>query len=402
MRLVALCIVGVLAVAFLLGFFMPLVALLPCVAMVVAVTALALSGPLRTRLALSSGVPAWIPVTAAAAMAVLLLVSSVSGFVRSARQARAEEAEAALVRDAEAASAMALEAARKLVGEGRAAMASGKWEEARQLLLRAQAKASAAGASALLDELERSGSAKAVRACLESLDDAELQAIGAGAGVLSCIPSSMESTRARALAIAAPMVASVLETRAKDRARLAAEQAEREARAAAEAARAAADAARTKQETDARAAAEQAKIDAEFARLNKKCDEQLVIGSVAWQVDGGAWTTDLSPNEFLNKKPDAEYLFIRLSVVNLGKSPCQLPAIRLTDEAGRIYEPTPSAALVEGALLPFERLNPSVQKRGWVVFDVPRFRLYRMVLTGPGWLDETGYVTINKWVRGMK
>lgn len=71
-----------------------------------------------------------------------------------------------------------------------------------------------------------------------------------------------------------------------------------------------------------------------------------------------------------------------------------VPPFTLVDENGAEYEASSNGWVVEGSIGLLQSLNPSVSKRGFVVFDVPKNRKYRLKLSGGFWSLEDAYVQL--------
>ncbi len=122
--------------------------------------------------------------------------------------------------------------------------------------------------------------------------------------------------------------------------------------------------------------------------------QTINVGYTSYLVTKSWWSDKLSENEFLNQKPDAQYLFVELVVRNDDKKARVVPPFNLVDENGAEYEASSKSWAVEGSLGIIESLNPSVSKQGFVVFDVPRSRSYRLKLSGGFWSGEHVFVKI--------
>jgi hypothetical protein len=108
----------------------------------------------------------------------------------------------------------------------------------------------------------------------------------------------------------------------------------------------------------------------------RKERETVSVGYMSFTVWRSWWSNQLSNNEFLDKHPNAMFLFVKLTVQNNDYKPHGIPAFTLMDENLAEYETTPYDWAVDGSFGIFERLNPSVGKQGFIVFDVPKDRKY--------------------------
>jgi len=103
----------------------------------------------------------------------------------------------------------------------------------------------------------------------------------------------------------------------------------------------------------------------------------------------------LSINQFLNERPAAIYLFVDLTVRNDDKKARSVPSFKLVDENGAEYETTSKVWAVEQSFGVLDSLNPGVERRGVIVFDVPQHRNYKLKVSGGYWSHENALVEIS-------
>lgn len=137
-----------------------------------------------------------------------------------------------------------------------------------------------------------------------------------------------------------------------------------------------------------------AKATAEKQKQEYKMGETINIGYTSYAVWKAWFSSRLSDNEYLDEKPDALYLFVDLTVRNDDKKARTIPPFKLIDENGAEYETTSKAFAVEGALGMLDSLNPGVEKRGFIVFDVPKDHTYKLEISGGYWSGEKTFVEI--------
>lgn len=118
------------------------------------------------------------------------------------------------------------------------------------------------------------------------------------------------------------------------------------------------------------------------------------VGYTSYVVWRSWWSNRLSNNQFLDQRPNAMYLFVDVTVRNNDKKARMVPPFTLVDENGAEYEASSNGWAVEGSIGIIESLNPSVSKQGFVVFDVPKDRQYRLKLSGGYWSGEDAYVRL--------
>jgi hypothetical protein len=123
--------------------------------------------------------------------------------------------------------------------------------------------------------------------------------------------------------------------------------------------------------------------------------QTISVGYTSYAVYRAWWSSRLSDNPYLDQKPNAEYLFVDLAVRNDDSKARTVPPFKLLDDAGAEYETSNRSWGVQGSIGVLEDLNPSVGKRGYIVFDVPRDRNYRLKLSGGFWSSDAAYVRLS-------
>ena len=128
---------------------------------------------------------------------------------------------------------------------------------------------------------------------------------------------------------------------------------------------------------------------------NYRLGETAHVGYASYSVWEVFYRSELSNNSYINQPPDAAYLFVNLTVRNNDKKARTIPPFKLVDENGAEYERSSKGWLVDGSIGVLDSLNPSVEKRGYIVFDVPRGRHYKLELSGGYWSSEKAFVDLN-------
>lgn len=108
----------------------------------------------------------------------------------------------------------------------------------------------------------------------------------------------------------------------------------------------------------------------------------VTVGYVTYLVRKARWASSLGRSK---KEPGTSFFLIDLSVQSSEENPTMFPVCELTDAAGSTELPFPPGVNVSDvphALLPLERLSPRVNKRGTIVFVVPRKDGYRLRVLG--------------------
>ncbi len=126
-----------------------------------------------------------------------------------------------------------------------------------------------------------------------------------------------------------------------------------------------------------------------------KQGETVSTGYTSYAVWSSWWSSRLSDNQFLDDRPNAMFLFVDITVRNDDKKPRSIPPFYLIDENGAEYETSSKAWAVEGAIGILESLNPDVQKRGLIVFDVPQNNRYKLKVSGGYWSEDDAFIVIS-------
>ena len=116
--------------------------------------------------------------------------------------------------------------------------------------------------------------------------------------------------------------------------------------------------------------------------------DTVSTGYTSYTVWRSWWSSKLSENQYRDEKPNAMFLFVELSVRNEDKKPRTIPSFQLLDGNGAEYESSSKSWRVENSIGSLDSLNPDVQKRGIVVFDVPDYRDYRLKVSGGFWSSK--------------
>ncbi len=126
-----------------------------------------------------------------------------------------------------------------------------------------------------------------------------------------------------------------------------------------------------------------------------KTGESVGIGSLGYQVYDSWYTSKLSGNQFIDQPPDAKYLFVDLGIVNTAKEAYTIPPFKLIDENNAEYETSSKGFMAEGSIGLLDKLNPSVSKRAYVIFDVPQGRNYKLKVSGGYWSGESALIELS-------
>ena len=125
-----------------------------------------------------------------------------------------------------------------------------------------------------------------------------------------------------------------------------------------------------------------------------KLTDTAHVGYTSYAVWKAFYRDRLSDNPYLNQRPDASYLFVQLTVRNDDTQARTIAPFKLIDENDAEYETSSKAWSVEGSIGALDSLNPSVKKEGYIVFDVPKGKHYRLKISGGYWSNEQALVDL--------
>jgi Telomeric repeat-binding factor 2. len=117
------------------------------------------------------------------------------------------------------------------------------------------------------------------------------------------------------------------------------------------------------------------------------------VGYLTYTVHRSMWRSHILDIAGQPTIPNAQYLAVELTVRNDDAQARNIPPIRLVDSAGRRHDST--FLLLHDEISPLESLNPTVSKRGAVIFDVPGGRSYQLLVSGGYWSPEEARVTLS-------
>lgn len=129
------------------------------------------------------------------------------------------------------------------------------------------------------------------------------------------------------------------------------------------------------------------------ASITHKIGESFKVGYTRYQVNGVRWQQRVG-NEYFGSDSDARYFLVRVQIKNEDKESRMITPFKLLDESGSSYEESSDRMHLKDSLL-LDSLNPGVQKRATLLFDVPPDHKYRLVVDGGFWSNDVGYVPLN-------
>ncbi len=112
----------------------------------------------------------------------------------------------------------------------------------------------------------------------------------------------------------------------------------------------------------------------------RKMGDTVSLGYWSYCVWGTQWKSSIG-SEYLTEYPDAAFLIIDLSIRNNDRTSSTLPPLKLVDAQGREYDESSKAIYEQGSIGMLKSLNPSVESRGYAVFDVPK-GTYKLKVSG--------------------
>jgi hypothetical protein len=108
------------------------------------------------------------------------------------------------------------------------------------------------------------------------------------------------------------------------------------------------------------------------------------------------WSESLGSNPFIHgKKANAMYLFVDMTIQNNDHEPRIVRNFKIVDQNGSTYEIYENSWLAEGAMGIYEKINPSVSRRGIFVYDLPQNRQYHMKLISNMFRSNAAYVQLD-------
>jgi len=98
--------------------------------------------------------------------------------------------------------------------------------------------------------------------------------------------------------------------------------------------------------------------------------ERIELGHIIYSVFDTQWLTKVGEGVD-TKVPENRYFVIRLSAANSSNAPIMVPAMTLTDDAGRTYQELADAQFIPQWLGALREVKPAEAAQGNIVFDAP-------------------------------
>lgn len=120
--------------------------------------------------------------------------------------------------------------------------------------------------------------------------------------------------------------------------------------------------------------------------------ERIKVGYLTYKIIRSKWVRSHSP---YRQHTNASHLAIKMNVKNGDKKARMIPQFHLIDGQGAQYDESDNQFMMPDSIGLLDSLNPSVSKTGWVLFDVPRHRDYKLKVAGGYWSSETAYIQLS-------
>jgi hypothetical protein len=129
--------------------------------------------------------------------------------------------------------------------------------------------------------------------------------------------------------------------------------------------------------------------------LQLKQGDTFRVGSFSYIVDRAQWLNSVGSHAMFRQSPDAKFLAVLVIAKNVDNTPRTIPPFYLVDDKGAEHEVSPHWLFVEKPIGVLDTINPSVQKEGIVLFDVPEGRQYKLKVSGGYWSSGQAFVELN-------
>jgi hypothetical protein len=123
-------------------------------------------------------------------------------------------------------------------------------------------------------------------------------------------------------------------------------------------------------------------------------NSQVDVGYMRYIVHEAKFVTELSNNQFIKDSPNANFLVVDLWVQNTDREERTIPPFKLIDETGAEYGTSDKSWAMDNAIGLLEALNPSVSKRGLILFDVPSGHSYKLKVSGGYWSNSDAVIDL--------
>ncbi|MDR0822405.1 MAG: DUF4352 domain-containing protein [Endomicrobium sp.] len=116
---------------------------------------------------------------------------------------------------------------------------------------------------------------------------------------------------------------------------------------------------------------------------NHKINDIVQVGNMEYRVNKIEWRESIGNEKYLYIRARANFLIIDTAVFNGDKIARMIMSFHLIDENENKYDPDYRAGIyLDGYALFMTNLNSGAGVKGYIVFDVPKNKKYRLVLNG--------------------
>jgi hypothetical protein len=127
-----------------------------------------------------------------------------------------------------------------------------------------------------------------------------------------------------------------------------------------------------------------------------KIGDPITIGHFAYSVNGIEFVKSIGTDSYSKATADGIFLVVDLTLKNFGDEAHMLDDsfYKLTDVSGTEYSTAGSDVMLAMSMIGKETLflkevNPNIQKKGYLVFEVPEKDTYDLHLSGGFWTGKT-------------
>lgn len=118
-------------------------------------------------------------------------------------------------------------------------------------------------------------------------------------------------------------------------------------------------------------------------------NQRVNVGYWTYRVWSREWKDYVNIKNLYQKYPSYRFLRISIVVENNSREASNLPPIKLVDEDGNEYDREPIGLNI------LERINPTLKKDGFIFFDVPSYRKYKLKVSGGFMSNEYAYIELD-------
>jgi hypothetical protein len=119
------------------------------------------------------------------------------------------------------------------------------------------------------------------------------------------------------------------------------------------------------------------------------------VGYMAYRVISSRWQDEIIGTYGALDPPGGKYLIIKLLARNRDMKERTIPPFKLVDERGSEYGTADQMHRLDTSIDPFDDLNPDMEQRGTLLFDVPPDREYKLKVSGGYWSKEAALIRLD-------